>query len=138
MRELFARLMENSLAGAWLIAAVLVIRCIFRNAPKRLFPLLWCTVILRLMMPYTPQSGLSLMPVSGGTAESIADTPLKALPYGTIVWVAGVACMLLYGVISYGRIKRKLATAVKLTMFVIVLVVKISEVFPVSLWKPET
>ena len=115
MNELVARLMENSLAGAWLIAAVLVIRCIFRNAPKRIFPLLWCTVILRLILPYTPQSSLSLMPVSGGTAESIADTPLKALPYGTIVWVVGVACMLLYGVISYGRIKRKLATAVKLT-----------------------
>ena len=41
----------NSINAGWLVLAVLLVRIIFRKAPKWLFPLLWSFVGIRLLMP---------------------------------------------------------------------------------------
>lgn len=41
MTELFMKLLNMSINAGWLVLAVLLVRIIFRKAPKWLFPLLW-------------------------------------------------------------------------------------------------
>ena len=51
MAELFMKLLSMSTNAGWLVLAVLLVRIIFRKAPKWLFPLLWSFVGIRLLMP---------------------------------------------------------------------------------------
>ncbi len=44
MTELFMKLLNMSINAGWLVLAVLLVRIIFRKAPKWLFPLLWSFV----------------------------------------------------------------------------------------------
>ena len=50
MTELFMKLLNMSINAGWLVLAVLLVRIIFRKAPKWLFPLLWSFVGIRLLM----------------------------------------------------------------------------------------
>ena len=41
MTELFMKLLNMSINAGWLVLTVLLVRIIFRKAPKWLFPVLW-------------------------------------------------------------------------------------------------
>ena len=78
-------LLKMSLGGAILIALILLIRLIGLNRlPKRLFPLLWCVALLRLLTPLSVPvpAGLSLpaLPVPERPAVLPADTFAPADP----------------------------------------------------------
>ncbi len=78
-------LLKMSLGGAVLIAVILLIRLVGLNRlPKRLFPLLWCLALLRLLTPLSVPipAGLSLptLPVSERPASRPADTFVPADP----------------------------------------------------------
>ena len=60
MSGIFIKILNMSISASWLILAVIVIRLIFRKAPKWLMCILWGLVALRLMIPITPESVLSL------------------------------------------------------------------------------
>lgn len=70
MTELFMKLLNMSINAGWLVLAVLLVRIIFRKAPKWLFPLLWSFVGIRLLMPNALESRLSVIPDISGFSAS--------------------------------------------------------------------
>lgn len=62
MTDIFLKFVNMSIAASWLVLAVVVFRLIFRKAPKWLNPVLWSIVGLRLIMPFSIESALSLIP----------------------------------------------------------------------------
>lgn len=62
--EIFLELFNRSLTAGWLILAVIVLRFLFRKTPKWMFCALWGIVAIRLLLPGSLESVLSLVPVS--------------------------------------------------------------------------
>lgn len=74
METLFLTLLNRSYAAGWLILAVMGLRLLLRRMPKRFVCLLWALVAVRLVMPLSAQSGLSLIP----SAEPLPEQFLYA------------------------------------------------------------
>lgn len=62
MTELFLKLVNMSISAGWLVLAVAVLRLFLHKAPKWLWPVLWGGVGLRLVLPASIKSALSLIP----------------------------------------------------------------------------
>ncbi len=62
MEAVFLKLLELSIIGSFFVLAVVLLRLIFRKAPKWVFCLLWGMVALRLVLPISIESGVSLIP----------------------------------------------------------------------------
>lgn len=62
MKELFTELLNLSLSAAYLVPVVLVLRLVLKKAPRWTVCLLWGLVALRLVMPFSLESSLSLHP----------------------------------------------------------------------------
>lgn len=62
MTEIFLKLVNMSLSAGWLILAVLVLRMLLVKAPKTVRCALWCLVGLKLIMPFSVESVMSLIP----------------------------------------------------------------------------
>lgn len=71
MAEIFQRALNMSIAASWLILAVVALRLLLRRAPKRLLLLLWGLVLLRLALPVSIESALSLIPSAQTLPEGI-------------------------------------------------------------------
>lgn len=72
MSEFFLNLANISIMAGWLILAIIVIRTIFKSIPKWSLCILWCIVGLRLILPFTIESTLSLIP-SVNTIDTTVD-----------------------------------------------------------------
>lgn len=73
----FLSLPEMSLCGAVLIAAVLLLRAVFLNRlPKRTFSTLWGLAILRLLLPLSITSAVSLYALLPAPEPLTADEPV--------------------------------------------------------------
>ena len=129
MSAIFTEILNLSVMASFLIFAVLVLRLLTKKAPKGVRYIFWAMVGLRLAVPFSFESRLSLLPnaqsfdasVDTSTAYvptvpaiaqqtavdkiSIADI----LPY---IWAGGVAIMLLYMLISFVRVKLMVREAV--------------------------
>ena len=148
MAEFFLKMVNMGIAATYLALAVILIRVIFRKAPKRIFPFLWGLVALRLLFPFSIESPLSLIPsgktvspeilvaeepaIHSGIAvlnrvvnpilkESLAPDPATGVHpvqnqvfVAVVIWVVGIAAMLLYSLISYLRLRREVKTAVRM------------------------
>ncbi len=77
MEALFIKLVNLSITASWLVLAVLILRLIFRKAPKWIFCMLWGLVALRLVLPFSIESALSLIPSAEPLPQEIlyATTP---------------------------------------------------------------
>lgn len=73
MQELFLELVQLSLTGSLFVLAVILVRIIFRKAPKWLFCLLWGVVALRLICPISVESELSLVPDRLASGQIISN-----------------------------------------------------------------
>ena len=62
MSAVFLKILNMSIAASWLIAVVLVLRLLLRKAPKWISCVLWALVALRLVIPFSFESALSLIP----------------------------------------------------------------------------
>lgn len=62
MEAVFVQVVNLSIAASWLVLVVMVLRVVFRRAPKWIFCLLWGLVALRLVCPFSIESALSLIP----------------------------------------------------------------------------
>ena len=62
MGDLFLKTLNMSIAASWLILAVVVLRFLLKKAPKWIVILLWGIVALRLAVPFSFESALSLIP----------------------------------------------------------------------------
>ena len=62
MGELFLKTLNMSIAASWLILAVVLLRFALKKAPKWIAVLLWGVVAVRLVVPFSFESALSLIP----------------------------------------------------------------------------
>ena len=62
MSDLFLNILNMSIAASWLILAVVLLRFLLKKAPKWIAVLLWGIVALRLVVPFSFESALSLIP----------------------------------------------------------------------------
>lgn len=155
MTDLFSGFLSRAMGATWLVLAVLLFRFLFKKAPKWVDVLLWSMVALRLLLPVSLQSSLSLVPdtdtlaselvssevtqpaapradapsgdshiVSGtltrpadkGSAANevpAADTQHDRQTIAAAVWLAGVCALLTYALASFLRLRRRVATAVR-------------------------
>ena len=67
MSELFLQTVNMSISASWIVLAVLLLRLLFKKAPRWITVLLWSIVAVRLFCPFTIESILSLIP----SAETI-------------------------------------------------------------------
>lgn len=56
MEAVFLKLVNLSIAAGWLVLAVVVLRWMFRKAPRWIFCILWALVALRLVCPISVES----------------------------------------------------------------------------------
>ena len=75
MEDLFVKLVNMSITASWLVLAVMAVRLVFRRAPKWILCLLWGMVALRLICPFSIESGLSLIPSAQPLKQEIVFTP---------------------------------------------------------------
>ncbi|MBR4857741.1 MAG: hypothetical protein IKU08_01010 [Clostridia bacterium] len=152
MGEIFRSLLNISVTAVYIILATVLVRMIFRNMPRKYLCLLWGITGLRLALPFSIESALSLIPsretftvypysgyavrmnsgmpavdsaVNGyisnveiGWVHVPLDNPEPAITsrwdINAYIWLAGALIILLYGIISYIRVKRSVSTAVLL------------------------
>ena len=62
MSELFLHLINISITAGWIILAVILLRLLLKKAPKWTVCLLWALVGLRLLLPFSIESKISLVP----------------------------------------------------------------------------
>ncbi len=133
MSEIFLRIVNLSYSAIWIVLAVVLLRLVLRKAPKWLHVLLWALVAVRLVLPFSIESRLSLQPSAQVISPSAVQTGMPNIHTGmaalnymvadnqnyvnkavdwvpvlAAVWLAGLAVMLLYAVVSYWRLKRQL------------------------------
>ena len=143
MGELFLKTLNMSIAASWLILAVVLLRFALKKAPKWIAVLLWGVVAVRLVVPFSFESALSLIPSaetfnahniqyetpaihSGIPAVNNAVNPVLGETFApnpagsvnplyvwtfivSVIWLIGIAAMLLYAVTSYVRVHRSVA-----------------------------
>lgn len=147
MNKIFIGILNNGYMAGILILAVIVTRVIIRKAPKWINCLLWGMVALKLVLPFSMESVLSLIPSKEPVATDIGQqtvpridtgvtvineavnpvlenkfsytdelqasvSPIqKVLSVMVVVWGIGVAVMILYSLISYSILRRKVAVS---------------------------
>lgn len=138
MRTVFLQLLDLARMAGYVILAVLVLRLLFQKAPKKYRLLLWALAAIRLVFPFSIQSPVSLLPAqsmsSGFTAGPVFSSggaqtlPLPDITGSTppaapaldlvavlaIIWLIGCIVLMVYGLQSYIRLRRKVAFAVPL------------------------
>ena len=62
LEDVFLKIFNMSLTAVWIILAVMVLRLIFKKAPKTLVCALWLLAAVRLVLPFSVESALSLVP----------------------------------------------------------------------------
>ena len=80
MAAVFLKLLNLSISASWLVLAVLVLRLVSKRSPKWMNVLLWGIVALRLMLPFSIESALSLIP----SAETLSPAVVQFDPAPTI------------------------------------------------------
>lgn len=127
MSAAIAQLMENSLRSGLLILAVLLLRAVLHKLPKRNLCMLWTAVWLRLALPVAIRSRFSILPnwtSFGQTLSAVNDgqqlttatasSPVHGMDWGLTVWIAGLSSVLLFALIRWLLLKRKVREAIPL------------------------
>lgn len=148
MSTVFLKILNISLVASWLILAVIILRLFLRKAPKWISCLLWALVAVRLLLPFSVESVLSLVPsseviptnivyeqkpvidsgirvvdntvnpvITETFAPAVGDSanPLQIIvPIAFTVWIVGIVGMLLYAVINYLLLKKKVRASIPL------------------------
>lgn len=73
MHSIFLKVFNISLTAGWLVLAAVLFRCVFRKAPKKLRCLVWAIVALRLVLPFTIESPISLTPDARNIREKVIE-----------------------------------------------------------------
>ena len=146
MAAVFLKLLNLSISASWLVLAVLALRLVSKRSPKWMNVLLWGIVALRLVLPFSIESALSLIP----SAETVSPAVVQFAPAPTItsgvsiidnavnpslsehfaavptmsvnplyvwteiagwVWLIGLGAMLLYALVSYLRLRRRVSVS---------------------------
>ncbi len=88
MDALFLKILNMSLTASWLVLAVAALRILLKKAPKSLHVLLWALVGLRLVLPISVESPVSLIPdgepVSPNIVYTTSPQVYEELPEGSL------------------------------------------------------
>ena len=171
MAAVFLKLLNLSISASWLVLAVLVLRLVSKRSPKWMNVLLWGIVALRLVLPFSIESALSLIPsaetvspaavqfdpaptiTSGVSVIDNAVNPslsehFSAVPTASVnplyvwteiagwVWLIGLGAMLLYALVSYLRLRRRVRVSLPIQDY-IYLCDAISSPFILGVVKPH-
>ena len=121
MEKIFGEILSMSIDSAWLIIAVIIARFALQKAPMYFRKILWGLVGLRLVIPFSFQSALSLVPNNAPqTAERVAgqvvaDNVAQGISFADVVpflWTAVGIGFLIYGITSYVKLKVKISDSV--------------------------
>ena len=82
MEAIFIRVLNMSLSASVLILAVVLLRPLLKRAPRWTSLLLWAMVALRLLVPFSIQSSVSLIPAAEPIPVEIARMPSPAVETG--------------------------------------------------------
>lgn len=74
MEDIFIRILNMSITASYFAAALIIIRALFRKMPKWLSCILWGLVGLRLILPFSFESILSLIP----SAETVPSDIMQS------------------------------------------------------------
>lgn len=77
MTDVFLKLLNISLTASWIVLAVVLFRVVMKKAPKWITCILWGIVGMRLILPFSFESVLSLIP----SAETIDTATYSTRPY---------------------------------------------------------
>ena len=132
--SLFWQVVRLSLTAGWMILVLLALRPLLKKAPRRFSCLLWGLVAVRLALPFSFESRVSMVPQAAAAPQKIAQalnpgqvmwvnpaalaanplpaaeaappalSPASLIP---LVWGLGIAAMLLYAAVSYFRLSRQ-------------------------------
>ena len=64
MNMIFLKIVNMSIMASWLILAVILIRLLLKKAPRWITCALWALVAVRLLLPFSFESALSIIPSS--------------------------------------------------------------------------
>lgn len=143
LEPVFLALVNRSLTALWLVAAVLVLRLVFRGAPKWTRGILWALLAVRLVLPFGVPSRYSVYNIAehetdwNGNLEYVSYVEEEAgktsapegeeLPaeivcpsWAAAVWALGAGGMLLYALISWLRLRRRVAASLSVEEGVLV------------------
>jgi len=95
MDKLFLTILNMSLTGAFVIAAVCAARMALQKAPKAVSYGLWAVAGFRLLFPFSVESVFSLIPFNGQTIPmDIATQPMPRIESGISVLNSAVSSVL--------------------------------------------
>lgn len=146
MNGLFLILVNMSLTATWAVLAFTILRPLLKKVPKWVNCLLWGVVGLRLCLPFSFESALSLVPsakpiptnitissnpqidtgvdvvnnvvnpvISNAVAPDLSYSvnPLQVVvSVASYIWVIGLILMVLYSLVSYIVLKKKVSASV--------------------------
>ncbi len=146
MNDLFLTLVNMSITATWAVLAFTILRPILKKGPKWVNCLLWGVVGLRLCLPFSFESVLSLVPsaetipinitvlsnpqidtgvdivnnvVNPVISNAVAPYPsysvnplMVAVGIASYIWVVGLILMVLYSLVSFVILKRKVSASV--------------------------
>ena len=110
-----------SIDSVWLIIAVIIVRAALQKAPMYFRKILWGLVGLRLVIPFSFQSALSLVPNNAPqttervAGQVVADNVAQGITFADVVpvlWTVVSIGFLIYGIISYIKLKIKISDSV--------------------------
>ena len=142
MDKVFVQILNMSLTASYVIFFVLLARLMLKKAPKIFSYALWSVVLFRLICPFSFESVLSLIPQyvpeivappryymltppASGTPEwrdfiiAADHSAYPTRPVWTaydvlaIVWLVGIAALLIYSIVSLSRFRSKLVGSIK-------------------------
>lgn len=132
MKDLFAGFLSVSISTSLLICLILLIRLVFKKAPKAFICVLWAVLIIRLCIPVQLETSWTLRPelpvITGQDTQLFIDskpvleeeipsiipkqiqegTYLAVVDYlkiATILWLLGICVIGIYTLVSYLRLK---------------------------------
>lgn len=82
MSDIFLKLVNMSISAGWMVLAVLLIRFLFKKIPKWINAALWSLVGIRLVLPFSIKSILSLIPSTSTIPQDIAESKAPAINSG--------------------------------------------------------
>ena len=112
MTTVFLVVLSMSISASWLIAALLMLRLLLRKMPKRSVILLWGLVGLRLLIPFSIDSRLSLIPGNQPGTTPVVSESGQIPEIWSLLWLMGVLLFTVYFLMSYWYFLRTLDTAV--------------------------
>jgi len=85
MSALFLKLVNMSITASWLVLAVVLLRLILKKAPKFIRCALWILVGVRLILPFSLESVLSLIPSVRTVPQEIVYSASPAINSGITI-----------------------------------------------------